>query len=151
MTEKEARQFTQNVMLRFGEVAALSLCVLLYSIYASVQFGFGSEFLAYTYLPFGGSVLCIAGAFLYSVALSKLPNDSRPPKRSWSRPLAIEAGLLPYFFGLYIFGFFGLYGLLLSLHPFAGGSFIAALLWIFIGHRILYQTWLLSELGNAAR
>lgn len=110
------------------------LVPLAFSIYELVAEGTGSENYPYTYLPLIGSGLSIVCTVLYAMTLH---SRSRSP---WL-VLAIFCKYVPYLFGLYIFGFLGLYGVL------AVGSIVAGIFWMFLGYWVLYWIRVLSLIG----
>ena len=121
------------------------LLVLAYSIAECLRRGLGPEFYPYTYVPLVGSILSTLGAFSY--AFVALP-AARAPSRSWLRFTATQAGLIPYFFGLYVFAFLGIYRVWTGFSSSGSSSIKAGVFLTLVGYWILRRIWLLSEMGK---
>jgi hypothetical protein len=61
--------------------------------------------------------------------------------------LPVLCFFIPYLFGLYIFGFLGLYRVFMAIVPLAMGSIAAGFFWLVLGYWALYWVWVLSEIG----
>lgn len=144
MTTEERSSLTGPELDIYVAGTTLMLFVPLgYSLYVLTAQGLQTEFYLYTYIPLVGSLASIGGTWSFAIVM-KLE-----PRRSLALALATWAGFFPYVFALYLFFFFGLWRLWLGINHPAVRPFLVGIFWVFLGHRILYRTWVLSEIGVA--
>lgn len=94
--------------------------------------------------------IAIVALFLYGQLLRSDAGDPAP-RRSWGRAIS-AAGVMPaYLLGCYLVFLEGAGGVWTLFRSFSISSLVWSLAAIFFGYRLVYQTWLLTEIGEAVR
>lgn len=123
-----------------GHITLPIIAVMIYGIYKFIELGVSFDHYLYTYTPLFGGVAAIAGLGTYYLIVAM------PRKISWKN-LLLLLGLLPYLFSLYVVGFLGAYMIYRGVvEQFSIWSIVAGLFWVVIGHRIVYQFYLMTEI-----
>ena len=124
----------------FNGIVLISLAMLGTGIVQGVRGGFTSP----AALLLAGSLASIVAAFCYSGALAIHADSGRASSLSL-------VGLLPYAFGCYLLFYRGLWTGRTLLEDFSFGTLLGCLLFVYFGYRLVYWTWLFTELGEALR
>jgi hypothetical protein len=71
--------------------------------------------------------------------------------RSWAGAGSALAGFAPFLFGCYLLFFRGAWNGRLLLVDFSVGALFASAAFVYLGYRLVYWTWRLTEIGEAVR
>ena len=117
-----------------------AVVALLYGAYKFFDLGFAIQHYLYTYVPVFGAVVSSICIVLYLDAGSE---------RSIKNMIMGLSGFVPYVFSLYVMGFLGAFSLWGLLSNFTIGTLVFGIVWIFIGYRMLYTFWVITEITRS--
>jgi hypothetical protein len=113
---------------------------MIYGIVAFVRLGWSKDHYLYTYGPVLGGVAASVGLFTYFFVVSV------ERKRRRKNLLAL-LGFLPYFYGLYVIGFLGLFTIFEGMvGKFSFWAMLGGVFWVFLGFHLLYRFYLMTEI-----
>lgn len=139
MARDIGRVFGSTMIIR---IVPFLLLVLLYGVVNLVIMGTAREHYWQTYIPLIGAIASVLSCSLYPMAMFY--------GRSWLAASMAITGFIPYVFALFVMVVFGggrLYGLLSG---FSVMGLVGGLFWLAVGHAILYNFWVFTEVVKRA-
>ena len=124
------------------ETRTLFICIVM-AVTGLVQ-GFVNGWSTSALTLIGGAVAAIVGMMV----LGRVAMRSERPKGG---ALKGVVGIVPYAFGCYLIFYRGVWGGRLLLESFTIGRLAATIAFVYLGYRLVYWTWQLSEIAEARR